>query len=71
MQSTTKEIQAESTKLLEAQNEHAKNIISASQKIIEAQELACKKMHEKMNFKFYTSNSILLLIVCLIVLIDI
>ncbi|RTE44911.1 hypothetical protein EJJ36_14180 [Acinetobacter junii] len=69
MQSTTKEIQAESTKLLEAQNEHAKNIISASQKIIEAQELACKKMHEKMNFKFYTSNSILLLIVCLIVLI--
>lgn len=69
MQSTTKEIQAESTKLLEAQNEHAKNIISASHKIIEAQELACKKMHEKMNFKFYTSNSILLLIVCLIVLI--
>lgn len=69
MQSTTKEIQAESTKLLEAQNEHAKNIISASQKIIEAQELACKKMHEKMNFKFYTSNSILLLIVCLSVLI--
>lgn len=69
MRNKNKEIHDESQKLLQAQLDHADKVMLKSNEIIEVQELVCLKMRKKMNFKFFGSNAILLLVFSLILLI--
>ena len=69
IQRTKDDFEKESKKLFEAQKEYSSLITSKSEKIITAQEFACKQLDERLKFKFFASNAVLVLIITLIFLI--